>query len=84
MEVHSAGVLYAISKIYSYFMSIYHSKLHNHAINIIQTFFMFCICELDFAVISNSAGMENGTRQHKNRILFHVMLFKFKASQNTL
>jgi len=45
---------------------------------------MFCVCKLKFAVISNSAGVQDEKRQHKNRIRLDVMLFVLKASQNTL
>lgn len=45
---------------------------------------MFCIYELVFAVISNAAGVEDDTRQHKSTIQLDLMLFIFKASQNTL
>lgn len=45
---------------------------------------MVCICALDFAVISNSADVENYTRQHKNKIQLTVMFFIFKASQSII
>lgn len=84
MEIHSAGILYVITKIHSYFMSIWHSKLHNNIIiSYFKIFFMFCICELHVTVISNSAGVESDTKQQKNRIWLNAMLFIFKAPQNT-
>lgn len=45
---------------------------------------MVCICELDFAVISNSAGVQNYTRMNKNRMQLVAMLFVFKSSQSSM